>query len=79
MKNFSIFREYIVTANPDGSVPLNAKCVAAVLTHDSALLTELVAQANLGKELAEAISAAKEPPEYVAALRKYNAAVDVKF
>ena len=79
MKHFARFRDYVVTANPDGSIPLNAKMVCVSVQEDQALLNELIAQANLGKDLAEAINAAKEPPEYVSALRKYSAAVDVKF
>jgi hypothetical protein len=79
VKHFAIFKGYICTANADGSVPLNSKVACLVLQEDSALLNELIAQANLGKELSEAINAAKEPPEYVNALRKYSAAMDVKF
>jgi hypothetical protein len=76
MKNFATFRCYICTANEDGSIPLNAKTVCEFFGVDKALLSELIAQANLGKELAEALNT--EPPEYVNAIRKYKDAVGSK-
>ena len=47
--HFAFFRNYIVTCNADGSIPLNARVAGMVMsTNDSeiALLEQLIAQAN---------------------------------
>lgn len=44
---YALFHGYIVTANDDGSIPLNAKIVAKVDEANEALLAELLECANL--------------------------------
>lgn len=43
---FAIFHDYIVTANADGSIPLNATIVAKVSEVDEGMLQVLIARAN---------------------------------
>lgn len=50
--HFAVFRGYIVTANSDGSIPLNAKVVAQLVAeqtspvYNAELLQALIDQAN---------------------------------
>ena len=54
---FAHFNEYLVTANPDGSIPLKARVVARLAeVGDGILLTSLIEQAN---ETARRFHAAK--------------------
>ena len=43
---FAEFNGFIVTANADGSIPLNARVVAKLLDFDPQALTNLLSQAN---------------------------------
>ena len=53
---FALFNQYIVTANADGSVPLNSKCVIKVGQLDSvSMLTQMLSQANAYPELVAAL------------------------
>jgi hypothetical protein len=79
MHYFAEFKEHIVTANADGAIPLNAKSVGTLVGVDRTLMSQLIAQANLGKDLADALKARNESAEIVNAIRKYNAAAEVKF
>lgn len=45
---YAIFQSYIVTANADGTVPLNAKCVCKIEEADTEALAKLIELANLG-------------------------------
>ena len=71
---FTQFRDYICTANADGSVPLNSKVVCELLRVENPdLLTNLLGRANLAKELVDAINTARlEAPEITSALRRYG-------
>lgn len=47
---YALFHGFIVTANPDGTIPLNARIVCRIPTDskdvDHDLVMELIAQAN---------------------------------
>lgn len=54
--NFSEFRGYICTSNPDGSIPLNSKTVCLMVSKESPeLLAQLLDRANAYEPLVEAL------------------------
>lgn len=56
MDRFAHFRGYIVTANENGSIPLNAKVVCNTYeTGDGIQIAKLIAQANLAAALVEVL------------------------
>lgn len=50
---FAYFHGHIVTANKDGSIPLNAKVVAEIRDFDADLLAQLIGQANASADVAK--------------------------
>lgn len=55
MKHYATFRGYIVTTNPDGSIPLNAKVAGAVAPDYPLNAEALIAQANAAHDLFTAL------------------------
>jgi hypothetical protein len=55
MEHFAIFRSYVCTANPDGSIPLNSKVACEAFSREAGLFHQLIAQANLAVDLVKAL------------------------
>lgn len=75
-QRIALIRHYIVTASPDGSIPLNAR-VLAVVDEDSARAPWLIERFNIMANLLESLGMMNLiPPELMDVYRETQESID---